>query len=194
MTIAYDCRGFIVVEGKRELVYEITFSPSIPPFMVLLTRFLLTILCPDFAQSISFSPLYQFISLFSFAQLISLSFFVSASPIVDEHVLAMSRTLFMSPAPISAVIGARLLSQLITERPTVIEPVAESILVQMVTRYDPDGAHVCSFIRYRWWILKVMSDLFEAYGPTVQLSRPSESLQCLTKAICSDPVIRCKVC
>lgn len=112
----------------------------------------------------------------------------------DQRVLALALNLFASSSPVSSVIGLRLLSQLVIERPASVEPSAESILIEIITRLNPpDKVSMVADIRHRWWMLVVLRDLFGSFSPTLQLSRPAETLTCLATVACSDLVIRCKV-
>lgn len=121
-------------------------------------------------------------------------FFSVASPQADSLILALSVNLFAFSTPVPAVIGLRLLSHLIGERPSSVENAAEHILAQITTRlHPPDGAPAPRDMRYRWWMLMVICDLFGSYGPTLQLARPQESLSCLAGAVRADSVTRCKV-
>lgn len=84
--------------------------------------------------------------------------------------------------------------QLVAERPSSIQSSADSILTQLIASLNHSGENSRPIdMRGRWWMLMLLCDLFSAFGPSLQLTRPTESLSCLINVVRSDPIIRCKV-
>lgn len=86
----------------------------------------------------------------------------------------MSVNLFtVAATPVSTVVGLRILCELISERPSSVEPTAESLLVRIISclsvHYEGRVETSASDMRCRWWQLMVMCEMFGAYGPTLQL-------------------------